>query len=123
MDPRTQLLEEKQELERELNKVKDIYPHSYQMLKLREGRVLAELAALPPETEPPERPGPSATTAPGPGNRKDQEIDSIELGTPGKTGVVKIYYDSSTTTKEEMERRIINATNYLTITRGLLKTE
>jgi hypothetical protein len=56
-------------------------------------------------------------------NRKDTELDSIEIGTPGKTGVIKIYYDSSQTSKEEMERRIINAVNYLTITKGLLKTE
>jgi hypothetical protein len=72
---------------------------------------------------PPKSPGPEATSEPGPIPRKDIEIDSFEIGTPGKTGVIKIYYDSSQTSKEEMERRIVNATNYLTITKGLLKTE
>jgi hypothetical protein len=71
----------------------------------------------------PKSPGAEATTAPGNLPRKDTEIDSFEIGTPGKTGVIKIYYDSSTTPKEEVERRIINATNYLTITKGLMKTE
>lgn len=126
MASRSELLEQKLELEKEIADCdKDVYPYSAKLLQDKHLSVLSELAALPPEPSPKESPGPGVPNPPGPGNlpRKDAEIDSFEIGTPGKSGVIKIYYDSSATPKEEVERRIINAANYLTISRGLMKTE
>lgn len=47
-----------------------------------------------------------------------EEKDSIEIGTPGKTGVIKIYCNFNKT--DEAKAKIFNAINILREHRGLV---